>query len=404
MQRIISEINVLFPQNWDPVRFLHLGALEPFNPDVLEFLNELSRTINKDPLAQAFPDLITFSFFCRKAHLIRLREEFVSDNKIRLGRGLVFHITPSNVPINFAYSLVCGLLSGNGNIVRVPSQSFDQVEFICRAISELGRNRAFSQIKDRIALVQYERSSEATEFFSSICDVRVIWGGDETIQTIRKYPLPARAFDVTFADRYSLCIINADQFIAESHPEQVAAGFYNDTYLFDQNACTSPHLVVWTGVDDNVRKSKEIFWENLHHVVVRKKYELQPIMAVDKLTALYSQAFGSTAIRKVDSEDNLIWRAELDRLPVNLDEFRCSGGYFSEYHAASLSEIAPIINRKYQTLAYYGYSRSELENFIREQKPSGIDRIVPIGKTSDFSFIWDGYDLIRALSRIIEIN
>jgi hypothetical protein len=30
---------------------------------------------------------------------------------------------------------------------------------------------------------------------------------------------------------------------------------------------------------------------------------------------------------------------------------------------------------------------------------NGIDRIVPIGKTTDFNLIWDGYDLINVLSR-----
>ena len=34
----------------------------------------------------------------------------------------------------------------------------------------------------------------------------------------------------------------------------------------------------------------------------------------------------------------------------------------------------------------------------------GIDRVVPIGKTMDFDFIWDGYDLISQLTRIIKMG
>ena len=48
----------------------------------------------------------------------------------RLGRGCVFHISPSNVPVNYAYSLVVGLLTGNTNIVRISSKDFPQVEII----------------------------------------------------------------------------------------------------------------------------------------------------------------------------------------------------------------------------------------------------------------------------------
>ena len=39
-----------------------------------------------------------------------LKKEYKKDESLRLGRGIIFHIAPSNVPINFAYSLVAGLL------------------------------------------------------------------------------------------------------------------------------------------------------------------------------------------------------------------------------------------------------------------------------------------------------
>ena len=49
----------------------------------------------------------------------------------------------------------------------------------------------------------------------------------------------------------------------------------------------------------------------------------------------------------------------LNELKDGLDQFRCDSGYFSEYHASSLLELSIIINRKYQTLAYYGFSKKE---------------------------------------------
>lgn len=403
MPQITDDVTVLFPVSLDPEKLLRFSALEPFNADGVSFLDALSKALNADPQIRNFPDVATFAFFCRKANILKLKEQYGKEEHLRLGRGVVFHIAPSNVPVNFAFSLVCGILSGNSNIVRVPSKPFDQVDMICSAIVKLARTGNHQLITDRMTLVQYDRQSAATSWFSSICDVRVIWGGDETIADIRKNPIPPRAFDVTFADRYSICIINADQFVDEQNPDKVAAGFYNDTYLFDQNACTSPHLVIWTGSDENVRKSREVFWDHLHRMAVNKKYELQPITAVDKLTAFYRQAIETEGFRKTETRDNILWRSELDQLPVNINEFRCQGGYFTEFHASTLADIAPVINRKYQTLAYYGFHHSELVDFIKTAKPSGIDRIVPIGKTTDFSLIWDGYDLIRTLSRVIEI-
>ena len=124
-------------------------------------------------------------------------------------------------------------------------------------------------------------SFNATASFSSICDVRIIWGGDETISQIRENALPPRAFDVTFSDRYSICVINADKYIDEKEPGKIANGFYNDTYLFDQNACTSPHLVIWIGANANVETAQLIFWDNLYNIV-KDKYDVQSVRALIK--------------------------------------------------------------------------------------------------------------------------
>ena len=51
-----------------------------------------------------------------------------------MGKGVVFHIAPSNVPVNYAYSLVTGLVCGNINIVRLPSKKFPQTDIINSAI------------------------------------------------------------------------------------------------------------------------------------------------------------------------------------------------------------------------------------------------------------------------------
>ena len=130
---------------------------------------------------------------------------------------------------------------------------------------------------------------------------------------------------------------------------------------------------------------------------------VQVIIAVDKLTSFYNQSILMNKISKEDFQDNLIWRVNVNELLNNIDDYRCTSGYFSEYHALSISEITKIVNRKYQTLSYYGFSQNELKKIMKELKPIGIDRIVPIGKTTDFSLTWDGYNLIDTLSRKIDI-
>ena len=75
--------------------------------------------------------------------------------------GLLFHITPSNIPTNFAYSLIFGLLSGNKNIIKVPSKIFPQVDIICSAINKALKK--FNSLKNFIKIVRYSDNENFTK-------------------------------------------------------------------------------------------------------------------------------------------------------------------------------------------------------------------------------------------------
>lgn len=387
-------------QSLNNIDWLHgsFAALEdkpmiPFADEVIEELDALSKALMRESMSRQYPDVITFGFFCRKANLLKLKEQYACTG-LRLGLGIVFHIAPSNVPVNFAYSMVAGLLAGNVNVVRVSQKQFPQVDIIVKHMNATKMRR--------VAVVRYSHDSNANEVFSRLCDVRVIWGGDATIETIRKNTLPARAFDICFADRYSIAAIRPKAILDASDEEitKLAEHFYNDTYLFDQNACSAPHLVCWEK-SENMIEAKERFW-NAIYKYAKAHYQFQEVMAVDKLTALYKQAVAMPT-RSEETEDNLLCRVKIDSLPCDIDSFRCAGGYFTECDIKSLDEIAAIVTNKYQTMAYYGFDRQELEEFVQRNCLTGLDRIVPLGETTVFSLTWDGMNLIERTSRIIDI-
>lgn len=394
-----TQIEWLFPKQIVWEEWLQQRADIPFSQGVIEYLNALSASLLKDTQSRMYPDVVTFAFFCRKANLLKLSEEY-KNNELRLGRGMIFHIAPSNVPINFAYSLVAGLLTGNFNVVRVSSKQFPQVDLVIKHIANIAES--YAEVSSRIALVRYEHTSNANDIFSAESNVRMIWGGDNTILTLRQSRTPARSFDVCFADRYSMAVINANAMVSETNIRSIAEKFYNDTYLFDQNACSAPHLVVWLGSEENIAKAKEIFWTEVQQLV-DAKYALQDVLAVDKLTAFYRQAV-KMDIRKVNYANNALQRVELSTLDNEIDDYRCAGGYFTEYTAQTLNEINPIIKNKYQTLAYYGLTESEINDFVINNRIVGFDRIVPFGETTSFSLTWDGYNLVNTLTRVVSVK
>ena len=387
--------------NYD--NFLEQPSGIPFSEKVMDFLHALFKTINQNPRLKKYPDVASFSFFCRRANILKLKNIFFPKDITNIGRGVIFHIAPSNVPVNFAFSLITGLLAGNSNIVKISSKNFEQTDIIVDSLNKLSKISRYSKISRRIILVKYDKLNlVATKKFSFDCDVRIIWGGDKTINSVRENLLNPKSFDITFPDKYSIGIIRAEKYLKDSNHQRIAKDFYNDTFLFDQNACTSPHLIVWLGSKKNIEKGKKIFWHELL-LLVEKNYHFESIHAIDKVTAFFNQAINMDNIFLQKRENNLIWRIQLNDLRSDLDEYRCKGGYFLEYNASSLVELSKIINKRYQTISYFGFRKEELEELIEHIRPKGIDRIVPIGRTMDFSLIWDGYNIIESLSRRVEI-
>lgn len=370
-------------------------CFEPFSAVVLDFFSDVSSLLLQQ--GKLYSDVVTFAFWCRKAALLKLKDEF-SSNKLRLGRGIVFHSTPSNVPVNFAFSFAAGLLAGNMNIVRLPAKPFLQVDIICSAVNEILEK--YPLLKDYVVFLRHKPSKEIYDYFSSICAVRIVWGGDQTIANWRKSPLAPRAKELAFADRYSLLVFNADEVARCSDDVKFLQDFYNDTYFSDQNACTAPRMIIWTGTE--IEKAKTVFWQNFHEFLINK-YVLAPVQAVGKLHAFYKAA-AAKPVKLIQDNDQLITRIEVGSVTDDLLEYKYNSGFFFEYSAKSLEEIVPVCTEKCQTLAYYGFERAELENFVKNSAPRGIDRMVPLGQTMNFSLIWDGYNLIDELSRIVEVG
>ena len=87
-----------------------------------------------------------------------------------------------------------------------------------------------------------------------------------------------------------------------------------------------------------------------------------------------------------------------------MENFRGRWGYFYEFETQNINSISKNINRKYQTLTYFGFEKDTLKKFIMNNNIKGIDRFVPVGSALDINFIWDGYDLFKSLTRIIEVK
>ena len=373
--------------------------LSVFDEEAVQFLGDLSADILKSPLARQYPDLSAFAFYARNANLLKLKKE-LGIEKHRLGRGLCFHVAPANIPVNFAFSWLFSFLAGNANVVRLPSKPFPQVDALLSVMrSDLSR---YPKLEERNAFVRYPRTdNEMTIAYSKMADCRMIWGGDKTIAAIKSLPVKPRCIDITFADRYSVALINGIAVLAADDVQvaRLAEGFYNDTYLMDQNACSSPQVILW---ENDSPKARDRFWASVEGVA-RKKYRLQDAVAVDKYTLMCEESVVNPAIKKFTHIGNLLYRVELSELTVDLVDHRGKGGFFFEYALHDRMELFSVVTEKFQTVTQFGIDVEELRRQIVGQGMLGIDRIVPIGQAMSIGAVWDGYDLVRTLSRVIHL-
>ena len=141
-----------------------------------------------------------------------------------------------------------------------------------------------------ITILRYGSENEKlTQEYSLKCDARLIWGGDETINNIKKFTTKPKNIDIPFSDRYSiLSLINADKILklTKSDLANLVKNFYNDTYVVDQNACSSPHLILWSGKSKKVSKQK--FWDQLDQLI-KKRYMSPLISTVDNYSRLVTE-------------------------------------------------------------------------------------------------------------------
>lgn len=370
---------------------------QPFSLDVCSFFADVSGLLMKT--SREYPDVLSFAYWCRKSNLQHLKKMH-SDCENRLGRGVAFHITPGNIPVNFAFSFAFALIAGNCCIVRVPPKPFVQTDLILEAIAFVLER--YPQLKSRIAFVDYPIDNDITAHFSSEADVRVLWGGNRTINLIKSIPAKPRCVDISFADRYSICIIDGSAVLELDAQglQRLSEQYYNDTYLMDQNACSSPQLMLW--INDS-KEARTCFWSAVERCA-EEKYILQPELAVEKYTKLCEDAIDGVPVELSDYHNNLLIRLELQNLIGNVQSLRGKGGYFYEYHLESLDEIADFVTDSFQTLCYFGVQPTELRELVIRHRLCGIDRIVPIGKAMDIGLVWDGYDLVDAMSRIVALQ
>jgi hypothetical protein len=375
---------------------------EPFAPGVIDFLDGLSRDLF--PLVREDASLAPLAFFVRRGNMQRLADGAAgaAEGKgVLVPQGAVFHVPPTNVDTLFLYTVAITLLTGNSNVVRISRNAgpatYRIVDLLKRRLDK------HPDVAELVTIISFDRDPEILDAISLRCDMRMIWGGDAAINSIRKSRLAPSAKELTFPDRVSLAAVSVPRWqdTDDATRTQVVEGLYNDTFWFDQMACSSPvHLLLVGGEDAAAEDTRRSLTRSLAEQAERRYAEVDG-QAINKMVDIMrAMDRGLAGLDWVSNSVVTVGGARVEDAAA----IRPGGGFFSTQHVASLVDIGQQLSRRIQTLSVFGFSRDELDAFVRGTNGAGIDRIVPIGHALDFAAIWDGKDLVAESLRYVTID
>ena len=139
-----------------------------------------------------------------------------------------------------------------------------------------------------------------------------------------------------------------------------------------------------------------------NNIFINERAQVSKLLKGSRLKNLFLELIDSNIIEKerfFDLKKDILLRNQ-----VIISEILNLSRNFNEFNINHINELKNIIKKNYQTLSYFGICKNDLVSFFKTNRPMGVDRVVPIGNTLDFSLNWDGYDLINQMSRIIEIS
>lgn len=373
-------------------------AILPLDPCLFEMLEKISVKLLKDSLSLNISRYTSLGYWLRRASLQRIGQQLASgssENLLRAPRGLALHLPPTNVDTMMVYSWAISVLAGNANIVRIPTKFSSETEYLIETVSSIVEECDQSS---RNLFAHYPYGGELESALSCLCDVRLIWGGDAKVAAVSRTPIRVGGINIGFPDRTSFSIIDSAAYHKSSIDARIrlAENFSNDIYWFNQMGCGSPKLLIWVG------DSKELqcdFYERVGHAATAKGYQVSPFASIEKFAlanTLLSRG-ASTGYQRFSCVFDVCRLIDPER-KLNYDP---GSGFLYVWTASSISEIARVLNRKTQTISYYGLPPESMDSLVSLVCARGGHRIVPIGSALQFDAVWEGIDLLSCLTRIV---
>ncbi len=388
--------HLITPEKIDPSAFSTASML------FVEKLSKRFMSVDK----KLYPEIFTLGFDFRKSGISKLRnnnDHLANSNIIVKPKGMIFHVPPTNVETVFVYTLVYGVLSGSSNVVRISDRTGDVTKILIEIISDTLLDAEMKDVASRVSVIQCDRDSSVLQDVAFRSDLRVWWGGDQAVTSLKKFDSQPRTIDVSFPDRWSIALIDASSFnaLGKEESQSLLQSLSKDIYLFDQLACSSPQAIYWsTKSEEDFRSARLKFDQLLSEAVYEMDYDLPIANFVDKAIKVASDVLSNPGEVSWHGKELVSTLIE-GNVQSHVSQ---SGGALYHIGIKSLNELPEHLDSRVQTVVSFGVEKSELTDALVNMKIAGIDRVVSPGRALSFGPIWDGIDLISSFTRKIDLS
>lgn len=375
-----------------------------FDTSILDFLSGLSSRLLSDEATAHHADIQALGFWLRPTALMQMAGRFhVSENVhcLPMPRGLVLLIPPANVDTMFMYGLALSLLAGNATIVRLSERSGEAATALCDHLRQ-HLDSSPPAIRDRVAAVSFPHDDAIMTVLSQAADVRMIWGGDATVRSLRRLETAPATHDIIFADKFSWSAIKCETWLGldDALKNRLADLYARDLFLFNQKGCASPRAHIWIGTLKQAADAARDFYPRLVEAARARRVGIDASAHIEKLGSDY------LALHDMDIVQRRVYAPRLTVLTLadarKISAFKTidyGHGLILEGTLDHLFQLTLQAERRDQTLSCFGFTEAELNDFVHACGGRGFDRIVPFGDALTFSPYWDGYDLLHELTR-----
>ncbi|HNW34346.1 MAG TPA: acyl-CoA reductase, partial [Candidatus Ozemobacteraceae bacterium] len=158
-------------------------------------------------------------------------------------RGVVLHLAAGNVFVGAVDSLLAGILTKNANILKM--SHVDQV-FPRLFMQSLRECDPDGLVWPNQAIVSWKGGDDSVEMPLFAADLTIVfWGGREALAAVRSR-IGSGTKLIENGPRYSFAVTDAES-LAQGLPDEAVHGLALDLCAWDQQACSSPHVVYVVG-------------------------------------------------------------------------------------------------------------------------------------------------------------